>query len=102
MLPIRVIVSTTEPPGRLQADMLRDAAWAHGSRCGHLEHLTVVARHTGLDLVLFLASETTDFEEVAAQLADSTCANFRWISCWRLATMLWPRPHPETGHESGQ
>lgn len=90
MFPVRVVLTTSEPPGRVQAEMLRDAAWAHGSHCGALEHVTVVVHLTGLDLVLFLASGTADLEKVAEYLADSTCASFRWITSWKFAVMPWP------------
>jgi hypothetical protein len=67
------------------AELIRDALWAHASALGDIEHITVTVLPAGIGIAVFLNHRTENPEERAIALLRIAALQSPVMSPWREA-----------------
>jgi len=79
-------ISLIGPPdsvlGVADAELIRDALWAHAPTRAGLEHITVTVSWRAIEIVVFLDEEVTDPESFASALLTTAASRSEILNKW--------------------
>jgi hypothetical protein len=84
---MRVFLTTLAVPAsstasNADAELIRDALWAHASPLGDIEHITVTVLPAGIGIAIFLNHKAANPEEQANALIRNALRRSSVISQW--------------------
>ena len=69
-------------PTQPEAEMIKDALWAHVAPADSVEHITAIAMRDSVEIVVFLSSQAEDPGRCARELFERTAAASPAFTAW--------------------